>query len=71
MRDGPPVACDAQVALVSGFARNMLDAGMYPSTARFWLAPSAAGSVPVLLRLEAQSGLGQLRLDLRAVFPLS
>jgi hypothetical protein len=69
--NGRPVACDAEVALVSGFARNMLDAGMYPSTVRFWLAPGVAGSVPLLLRLEAQSGLGQLRLDLRAVFPLS
>jgi hypothetical protein len=67
----PPIACDAAIALVSGFAQNMLDAGMYPSTLRFWLAPGLAGPLPALLRLEAQSGLGQLRLDLRAVFPLS
>jgi hypothetical protein len=64
-----PIACDARISLVSGFPQSALDAGMYPTTARFWLAQGVAGPRPTLLRIEAESGLGQLRLDLQAVFP--
>jgi len=42
---------------------------MYPKTARFWLGRGVAGSSPVLLRIEAESGLGKMRVDLRAVLP--
>jgi hypothetical protein len=63
------MACDAAVDLVSGFPQYAINAGMYPTTARFWLARGIAGSAPVLLRLEAESGLGQMHVDLRAVLP--
>jgi hypothetical protein len=62
-------ACDAAVDLVAGFPRYAVDAGMYPKTARFWLGRGVAGPSPVLLRIEAESGLGRMRVDLRAVLP--
>ena len=63
------MACDAAVDLVSGFPQYALNAGMYPTTARFWLARDVVGAAPVLLRLEAESGLGKMHFDLRAVLP--
>ncbi len=65
------IACDAAVTLISGFPQYALDAGMYPKTARFWLAHGIVGSAPTLLRMEAQSGLGPMRVDLRAILPQS
>ena len=62
-------ACDAAVDLVAGFPQYAIDAGMYPKTARFWLGRGVAGPSPVLLRIEAESGLGKMRVDLRAVLP--
>jgi len=62
-------ACDAAVSLISGFPEYAINAGMYPTTARFWLARGIVGSAPVLLRLEAESGLGKMHFDLRAVLP--
>jgi len=64
-----PFACDAAVRLLSGFPQYAIDAGMYPTTARFWLARDVVGSAPALLRLEAESGLGRMRVDLRAILP--
>jgi len=64
-----PFACDAAVHLVSGFPQYAIDAGMYPTTARFWLSRAVVGSAPALLRLEAESGLGRMRVDLRAILP--
>jgi hypothetical protein len=69
--DAKATACDAAVTLVSGFPQYALDAGMYPKTARFWLARGIIGSSPTLLRMEAQSGLGRMRVDFRAVLPQS
>jgi hypothetical protein len=63
------MACDAAVDLISGFPQFAIDAGMYPTTARFWLAQGIVGAAPVLLRLEAESGLGKMHFDLRAVLP--
>jgi hypothetical protein len=63
------MACDAAVHLLAGFPQAMVDAGMYPTSARFWLASGVVGPDPVLLRVEAESGLGKLRFDLRAVLP--
>ena len=37
--------CDAAVTLVSGFPQYLVDAGMYPTTARFWVARGVAGFV--------------------------
>ena len=65
------IACDAAVTLISGFPQYALDAGMYPKTARFWLARGIIGSTPALLRVEAESGLGRMRVDFRAVLPQS
>jgi hypothetical protein len=64
-----PIACDAAVALVAGFPQYAVDSGMYPSTARFWLARDVIAGAPALLRLEAESGLGKMRFDLRAILP--
>ena len=64
-----PNACDAAVSLVAGFPQYAIDSGMYPSTARFWLARDVIGRAPALLRLEAESGLGKMRFDLRAILP--
>jgi hypothetical protein len=61
--------CDAAVDLVAGFPQYAIDAGMYPKTARFWLGRGVAGPSPVPLRIEAESGLGKMRVDLRAVLP--
>ena len=69
--EGEPIACDAALTLISGFPQNAVDSGMYPKTARFWLASNLAGPLPALLRLEADSGLGHLHLDLRDVLPQS
>ena len=66
---GRPVACDAGVMLISGFSQSAMDAGMYPKTARFWLAPNVAGPLPALLRAEADTGIGLIRLDLRDILP--
>ena len=62
-------ACDAAVELVAGFPKFAIDAGMYPRSARFWLARGVVGPGPALLRMEAESGLGRMRLDLRAILP--
>lgn len=67
--DAQAVACDAAITLRSGFPRYAVEAGMYPSSARFWLARDVIGTAPALLRVEAESGLGRLRLDLRAILP--
>lgn len=66
-----PIACDAALTLISGFPENAVNSGMYPKTARFWLAANLAGPLPALLRLEADSGLGHIHLDLRDVLPQS
>ena len=66
-----PIACDAALTLISGFPEDPVNSGMYPKTARFWLAPNLAGPLPALLRLEADSGLGHIHLDLRDVLPQS
>jgi hypothetical protein len=62
-------ACDAAVDLVAGFPQYAIDAGMYPSSARFWIARDVIGPGPTLLRVEAESGLGKMRFDLRAILP--
>ena len=69
--EGRPIPCDAALTLISGFPQDAVDSGMYPKTARFWLAPNLAGPLPALLRLEADSGLGHVHLDLRDVLPQS
>jgi hypothetical protein len=69
--EGTPIACDATLTLISGFPQDAVESGMYPKTARFWLAPNVAGPLPALLRLEADSGLGHIHLDLRDVLPQS
>lgn len=69
--EGEPIACDAALTLISGFPQDAVNSGMYPRTARFWLARNLAGPLPALLRLEADSGLGHLHLDLRDVLPQS
>ena len=66
-----PIACDATLTLISGFPEDAVNSGMYPKTARIWLAPNLAGPLPALLRLEADCGLGHIHLDLRDVLPQS
>ena len=66
---GLPVACDAAVSLISGFSQSAMDAGMYPKSVQFWLARDVAGPLPALLRAEANTGIGLIRLDLRDILP--
>jgi hypothetical protein len=58
-----PRGCDAALTLISGFPQSAVDAGMYPKTARFWFTQELNSPWPVLLRIDADSGLGHLHMD--------
>ncbi len=66
----PPRACDAALTLFSGFSQSAIDSGMYPKTARFWFTSDMNSPWPVLLRVDADSGLGHLHMDFVSVEPL-
>ncbi len=59
----PPRGCDAALTLLSGFPQSAIDSGMYPKTARFWFTSELNSPWPVLLRIDADSGLGHIRMD--------
>ena len=59
----PPKGCDAALTLISGFPQSAIDQGMYPKTARFWFTSELNSPWPVLLRMDADSGLGHLHMD--------
>ncbi len=59
----PPHGCDAALTLLSGFPQSAIDSGMYPRTARFWFSAELNSPWPVLLRIDADSGLGHIRMD--------
>jgi hypothetical protein len=59
----PPHGCDAALTLISGFPQSAIDAGMYPKTARFWFTSELNAPWPVLLRIDADSGLGHIRME--------
>ncbi len=63
----PPRGCDAALTLISGFPQSAIDAGMYPKTARFWFTSEMNSPWPVLLRIDADSGLGHLHMDFVSV----
>ena len=58
-----PRGCDAALTLISGFPQSAVEAGVYPKTARFWFTTELNSSWPVLLRIDADSGLGHLHMD--------
>ncbi|HSS02340.1 MAG TPA: hypothetical protein VLM79_35015 [Kofleriaceae bacterium] len=58
-----PNGCDAALALISGFPQSAVDSGMYPKTARFWFTSELNAPWPVLLRIDADSGLGHIRME--------
>jgi hypothetical protein len=59
----PPKGCDAALTLLSGFPRSAVESGVYPKSARFWFAADPHSPWPVLLRIDADSGLGHLHMD--------
>jgi hypothetical protein len=59
----PPSGCDAALTLISGFPQSAIDSGMYPKTARFWFTSELNAPWPVLLRIDADSGLGHIRME--------
>lgn len=59
----PPRGCDAALTLISGFPQSAIDSGMYPKTARFWFTTELNAPWPVLLRIDADSGLGHIRME--------
>ena len=59
----PPSGCDAALTLISGFPQSAIDSGMYPKTARFWFTAELNAPWPVLLRIDAESGLGHIRME--------
>jgi len=58
-----PTGCDAAMTFISGFPQSAIDSGAYPRTARFWFTSDLNSPWPVLLRADADSGLGHLHLD--------
>ena len=58
-----PRGCNAALALISGFPQSAVDSGMYPKTARFWFTSELNAPWPVLLRIDADSGLGHIRME--------
>jgi hypothetical protein len=65
-----PRGCDAALTLFSGFSQSAIDSGMYPKTARFWFTSDMNSPWPVLLRADADSGLGHIHMDFVSVEPL-
>jgi hypothetical protein len=63
----PPSGCDAALTLLSGFPQSAVDSGMYPRSARFWFTSDMNSPWPVLLRVDADSGLGHLHMDFVSV----
>ena len=63
----PPKGCDAALTLLSGFPQSAIDSGVYPKTARFWFTSDLNSPWPVLLRIDADSGLGHLHMDFVSV----
>ena len=63
----PPQGCDAALTLISGFPQSAVDSGVYPKTARFWFTSEMNSPWPVLLRIDADSGLGHLHMDFVSV----
>ena len=63
----PPRGCDAALTLISGFPQSAVDQGMYPKSARFWFTSELNSPWPVLLRMDADSGLGHLHMDFVSV----
>ena len=64
----PPRGCDAALTLLSGFSQSAIDSGVYPKTARFWFTSDLNSPWPVLLRIDADSGLGHLHMDFVSVY---
>jgi hypothetical protein len=58
-----PKGCDAVLTLLSGFSQSAIDSGVYPKTARFWFTSDMNSAWPVLLRIDADSGLGHMHMD--------
>ncbi len=58
-----PRGCNAALELISGFSQSAVDSGMYPKTARFWFTSELNAPWPVLLRIDADSGLGHIRME--------
>ena len=61
--NSPPRGCDAALTLISGFSQSAINSGMYPRTARFWFTAELNPTWPVLLRIDADSGLGHIRME--------
>jgi hypothetical protein len=61
--NSPPRGCDAALTLISGFPQSAVNSGMYPRTARFWFTAELNPTWPVLLRIDAESGLGHIRME--------
>jgi hypothetical protein len=60
---GRPQGCDAALTFLSGFPQSAIDSGMYPKTVRFWFTTEMNSPWPVLLRVDADSGLGHIHMD--------
>jgi hypothetical protein len=58
-----PKGCDAALTLISGFSQSAIDSGVYPRAARFWFSSDMNSAWPVLLRVDADSGLGHMHMD--------
>ncbi len=62
--DGSATECTATPELMAGFQQSALNAGLYPQSARLWMAPAIAGFPTVPVRILAQSAFGEVTLEL-------
>lgn len=65
--EGSATECRATPRLVAGFRAAATEAGLYPKSARLWMAPAIAEFPNVPVRIVAQNALGEMVLDLVGV----
>ena len=62
--EGSATECSATPELVAGFQQSALNAGLYPQSARLWMAPAIAGFPTVPVRILSQTAFGEVSLEL-------
>jgi hypothetical protein len=62
--EGSATECSATPELVAGFQQSALNAGLYPQSAKLWMAPAVAGFPTVPVRILSQTAFGEVSLEL-------